>query len=654
MAMQFSQGDKTNNIFMFVTFLILMIMLSMFASPGDIYALKPGESAHDFHLKDLQGKAFALSDVEGTPLTVLYFFSPTSEASRHGMDLLTDLYQTHGVQNVAIVVISVGPFSETKRWAKDLSKAKVTVLIDDGSVSRLYDAVQILPIAYLLGPDFQILDRVTGGGPGGHKLLVRLAEKEMSRKDINVAKALAKEAVKQNPSNPEAKAVLGYASLKQGKIDEAEKIFTEMATVSGPQKTLGQEGLAYVRLHQGATNEALALAKQTKGRAGADTLQGDILYAKGDKAGARAAYRRALEDPAFSFQQAVPYNRLGKMAVTEKRFSEARDLYDKALRIDPYAVEVLSNKGVSYAKQGNWDQAVATYRRVLDMDPRDQIALGLMRQAQNMLALAKDAQKAERIDRLIKELSQRYREGGDRHRRNEDQWTSRPLVLAFLPAEETGFPGDRDGLYMAFVLETGRLLEANGRIRIVERVVLDRLLEELNLGSSELADPDTELRLGHVLAARLLATGMLGYSPDGAYLNLRLIDSETTAIPAVLSTRLNPDTLDQFSGKIASGIIERLQTRYPLQGYIVQVHGQEVILNLGSDHGMHPGLHFQVLEEGESIKYKGKTLKRSLQPVGNLEVSDVEPGLSRAKVIKASKEIKKDMKVREVQPTETL
>ena len=649
--MRLLQHTQTNMLFLN---LLIISALSIFVSPYNIHAMEPGASAKDFQLQDIHGKAFSLAQVKGTPLTILYFFSPTSEASRHGMDSLIDLYQTHGAQNVSIVVISVGPLSEARRWAGNLDKAKVTVLIDDGRVSKLYDAVQILPIAYLLGPDAQILDRVTGGGPGGHKLLVRLAEREISRKNIEVAEALAKEAVKQAPSDPEAKAVLGYISLKQGKIDEAEEIFSEMATLPKPQKTLGQEGLAHVRFHQGVSNEALALAKQAAGRAGADTLQGDILYAKGDKSGAGEAYKKALAYPAFSFQQAVPYNRLGKLAVAEERFSEAREYYDKALRIDPYAVEVLSNKGVSYAKQGNWDQAAATYRKVLDLDPGDQIALGLMRQAQDMLALAKDTRQAERIDLLVKELSQRYRDGKDRLRRNEDRWTSRPLVLAFLPIKETGFPGDRDGLYEAVTLKTGQLLESDGRIvSVVERVVLDRLLGELNLGSSELADPDIALRLGHTLAARVLATGIMGYGPEGANLNLRLIDTETTAICAVFSARLKPDTIDRFSQEMASDIIQRLSMRYPLQGYIIQVNGQEVLLNLGSDHGMKSGLRFRILEEAKPVKYKGKTLKRSMQPIAEIEVSDVEPGLSRAKVIKAFTEIKKDMKVWEIRAAET-
>jgi curli biogenesis system outer membrane secretion channel CsgG len=78
-------------------------------------------------------------------------------------------------------------------------------------------------------------------------------------------------------------------------------------------------------------------------------------------------------------------------------------------------------------------------------------------------------------------------------------------------------------------------LNASGRVKVVDRVVLDRLLAELNLGTSDLADPETALRLGRVMAARIMGTGILFTMPGDTLVNLRLVDTETSAIAKTLT-----------------------------------------------------------------------------------------------------------------------
>jgi hypothetical protein len=272
----------------------------------------------------------------------------------------------------------------------------------------------------------------------------------------------------------------------------------------------------------------------------------------------------------------------------------------------------------------------------------------LAKKAQEMLSLQKDVAQKKRIDTLVKELAARYRSQKETLSKTEDTWTSRPMVLSFIDFQEKGGLSERDGFSSVLTSDLADQLNASGRVQVVERILLDRLLEELNIGSSELADPETALRLGKVLAAKLIGTGSFYYLPDGTLLSLRLIDVETSALPKVVTRQFGPQVslgkeLHQLNREILKTIIQK----YPLQGYVVQVTGDQVMINIGSRQGVVPGTKFEVLEEQEPITYKGKLLRSSPKPVAQIEVAQVEPDLCYASISKKERPLKTDDKVKE-------
>jgi len=171
---------------------------------------------------------------------------------------------------------------------------------------------------------------------------------------------------------------------------------------------------------------------------------------------------------------------------------------------------------------------------------------------------------------------------------------------------EKGFMSERDGLSEVLTAELSGMLNGSGRVRVVERAILDRLLAELNLGSSDLADPETKLKLGRVFASRLIGTGSITYLQQGALLSLRLIDSETTEISEVITRQINPAAgLEKQMFQINRDILKTVIEKYPLRGYLVKVLQDEGILNLGSKQGVVKGSRFTVLEEQDAVQYKG-------------------------------------------------
>jgi hypothetical protein len=148
------------------------------------------------------------------------------------------------------------------------------------------------------------------------------------------------------------------------------------------------------------------------------------------------------------------------------------------------------------------------------------------------------------------------------------------------------------------------------------------------------------------LAAKLMATGTLLFTPGNTLLSLRLIDTETSAIPKVVTKEIDSKValsayLNQLNRELLKAIIEQ----YPLKGYLVQASGDRVMLNIGQSQGVVPGTRFEVIEEQEPVKYKGKTLQAAPKTIGEVEIVSVEPDLSYARVLREERSFKQDDKV---------
>ena len=93
------------------------------------------------------------------------------------------------------------------------------------------------------------------------------------------------------------------------------------------------------------------------------------------------------------------------------------------------------------------------------------------------------------------------------------------------PNEAVGI--DMGELLASEVIET---LKKSGKFQVVERQRLILALEELQLGSSSLADEATRLKIGRIVGARFMVFG--GYLVFGEMmrLDLRLVEVETGTV----------------------------------------------------------------------------------------------------------------------------
>jgi tetratricopeptide (TPR) repeat protein len=614
--------------------------------------LTPGQIAPIFSLKDFKGKAYDLSQMKDHPMIILYFFDVESRPSQQGLLNLDQMAKQYKDADFIAWGITCSSKEKVENFV-DMTNPSFPILIDKTQVSELYQARLILPTVCIIGPEIKLLDYFQGGGKTTEVMLLRLAERELQRNQIILAKAISQNIENNNPQNLKAKTIKGYAALREGNLSEAEKTFSDLSKIKGEGEVLGKEGLTAVYAKKGQTEKTLALAKEVEqkapDRAYVHVLKGDILYGQGKKKEAETEYRKAVQKKsAEPYQKSVAYNQYGRFHASLGKYQRARELYNQAIDIDPYYIEATSNKGITYEKQGKWDKALEAYRQALILDKEDTVAAVLANKAQEMLALQKNTAQKKRIDKLVMELAARYRSQKKLWHRTEDTWTSRPMILSFIDLQERGGLAERDGFSTVITTRLANQLNASGRLQVVERVLMERLLEELNLGSSDLADPETALKLGKVLAAKVIGTGSLYYLPNGTLLSLRLIDTETSSIPKVVTKQLSSGaSLKKELNWLNREILKTIILKYPLQGYVVQATEDQVMINLGSKQGVVLGTKFEVLEEQKPIKYKGKLLRSSPKSFAQIEIVRVEPDLCYARILKQEKPLKSDDKVRE-------
>lgn len=634
-------------------YLFIILLLAFWSSPDMGWAqISPGKPAPTFSLLDLKGRSHDLAQMKTSPMVILYFFDVDSRPSQEGLLSLNQLAKKYKEAQLIVWAITTSPPEKAMQFANK-GELIFPVLLDKGKVSQLYQAQVVLPAVCVIGPGLKVLDYFQGGGKTTEIMLVRVAERKLQQKQTMVAKAISQEVVKKNPQNLKAKTVKAYAALKEEKLKEAEKDFKDLTQEGKEGEVLGKEGLAVVYAKKGQADQALKMAKEVEGqdpqRAFVHVVKGDLLYAQDKKKEAEAEYQLAIrKEKAEPYQAALLYNQMGRYYATLGKYDKAREFYDQAVTIDPYYIEGTTNKGLTYEKEGKWDKALEAYRQTLALDKKDTFAVVLAKKAQEMLEIQKDAEKKKRLDQLVKDLAARYRSQVEAKPKVEDTWTSQSMVLSFVDFQEKGGLAERDGFSSVLLSQLTEHLNNSGRVRVVERVLIERLLEELNLGSSDLANPETSLKLGRVLAAKLIGTGFLFYLPQGTLLNLRLIDTETSAIPQVLTRQLASQiTLEKDLFQLNREILKTVILKYPLRGYLAKVSGEEVIINIGAKQGVVPGTKFDVLEEGESLTYRGKVLHAAPKVIGQIEIVRVEPDMAVGKIIKKEKPLQVDAKVQE-------
>ncbi len=452
------------------------------------------------------------------------------------------------------------------------------------------------------------------------------------------------------------RAARGHELLRQRRLDDAERLFRALAEAPHPEVALmGREGLAELLLARGDVPGALRAADELIARAptrGAAYLtRGRALARAGDDTAAQSALRQAADDRTttdFSFQKSQALLAVGNaQRLQDPRAALAS--YERAAREDRQSVEALSNLAVALQQAGQSPRAQALLARAQALDPRDAVTAALARQLQEAIADDQDRARQAAVDASVRELVASFQNPAPRPAAagQADDWTSPVMALSVLPFQDQGVPaaGVRIGLELLVQQALVRELQQRG-YTLVERRLLDKVLAEVKLARSALADTDTQIRLGRVLAARLMVSGVLAHEPGGWAVSVRAIDTETTQLAMVRAERQPaPGDPVVLATALARQLAATIQERYPLQGRIALVDAERVVLNLGRRHGVAVGQGFNVIERGAPIELNGRVLGHRDVRVARLVVNEVQEQLAVASAVERQGPLEKNQRV---------
>lgn len=604
--------------------------------------LSKGDRIPDFKLQTFAGHTISQQDLAKQEMSILYFFAIACKSCETGLKQLQSMVSEAKDDRLMVLALAADSSSQLENYAATHGITFPLISANRENLQQ-FNALYVHPTTYIVSGSRKILQVMQGGGASTEALLRALAQKQLQRGKSQQAIHLYQRALESGADQSEARAGIGYSLLQEGKLAAAESTFQELALSKNQQTVIqGQEGLAEVFLQQGnverARSQVEAVLQSAPDRGPAHLTHGKILYLQGDKKAAEHEITLAAKSDSkheFVWQKAEANYALGNLKRENNDLKIALASYKQAVDDNPYHTAALSNQGVTLQELGDPEKALESFGQLKKLSPQDHLVDALLRQAREAIQAKQDRDRQKRIDSLVQDLAKQFRSYKARASKSpNDDWTSPAIAVSILGFQTFGTPGllERAGLPVVLQDELLHQLQESN-VKVVDRELMESLLAELKLGTSDLADPDTALKLGRILAARLLASGSLMKFGGENRVSLRLIDTETTDIILPLNEshrqELNPS---EVSGNFANAISRTIRENYPLKGRIALVDGNEVIINLGKKHGVEEGMHFNVLGDSEPVELNGRILGYRESKLGNVEVYRVEDLMAFSKI----------------------
>jgi len=602
-------------------------------------------SAPEIEAVDINGATVKLSElVAQQPYLVLVHFFTTSSGAEVALHL-RHLHKSYGRDKLGIIALGLREDEEAlKRFAENLDIDYYIIDSEKVANQAFIEKVDTLPLTlFVLSDPERTIERIVRGGGEAKAELLREVAENLYLQRRSEALEVVQQAVDEDPDDTGARELKGFILTAEGKLDEAEAEFGAIDSKSGQ---------ALVALEQGDTARAAALGRES-GDALGKSVAGTALLRDGKLDEAAAAVDDGAAETDDTWRTSALLTTQGRVAQARGDANSALARYGDAVALDPLNIVALSNEAEVHRSSGS-EEGLAKAQQALEraqaVRADDEMITVMLQQILAEQEKANDVERRRLIRDQINDLAQRFQqlqESGDIERR--DTWTSRPLVLALLPGAAQAAIFDRAGTGTVVLRELEGRLGQDNRLSVVEREMLDVLLQELNLGSSDLASADTQRRLGEVLSAGTL--GFVDFARIGKDLMvyLRLVNTETTAIDFQTSVPLNEGTPLAAIEKLAGEAIDKLTANRQLQGLIADAEEESaVIVNLGRKHGIEAGQEFAVMVDGDPIEVGGRVIAHRQRPVAKLVVDTVEDDYAICRVVNKNEGITlaREMKIR--------
>lgn len=211
-----------------------------------------------------------------------------------------------------------------------------------------------------------LLERPDASG----RLYALKAQAHLLAGDLAEADAAFARAAKADPNDARSRTALAIGKMLRGDEAGIADLRGLAATEDSTVADLPLIGALFAKKDWAATLAAIdELEKKQPDKPVAANLRGRVLLAKGDRAGAEKALRRALEiQPSFYPAAAV----LARLAVADKRMDEAKALIDDVLKADPRNSQALIASAALRARSGaSREEIIGIFTQAIQQIPTD-------------------------------------------------------------------------------------------------------------------------------------------------------------------------------------------------------------------------------------------------------------------------------------------
>jgi len=174
--------------------------------------------------------------------------------------------------------------------------------------------------------------------------------------------------------------------------------------------------------------------------------------------------------------------------------------------------------------------------------------------------------------------------------------SARPRIMACLGPEVRQQGTEAESLALLYRICLRAELEGLGRVQIIEREALEQVLQEMNLGASDLADARARTAVGKLLPAGILLLGDILPTGKGETVYVRLVDTETSRILASFSgKRAADEDVAEVCAELASKIVAAAVKLNPLAARATHIEGNSLTAGIGRFHGAAEDMQFELV-----------------------------------------------------------
>jgi TolB-like protein len=169
------------------------------------------------------------------------------------------------------------------------------------------------------------------------------------------------------------------------------------------------------------------------------------------------------------------------------------------------------------------------------------------------------------------------------------------------------------------------------RFQVIERQAMLRILDEQKLQMTGVTDMGRAVEIGKVLNVQKIMIGSVSKLGDTYIINTRLVDVKTGALE--LAQNAKSTTGEEGLTNAISDLVKIVAQKMAVEGSIIKITGDVMLIDLGSNHGLIEGQILAVVRMGESVTdLKGNVIGQSEDVIGSLLVKSVKADYSETGV----------------------